>query len=134
MAKVRDAPKTSTSIIVRSDKSARITQSRDPLLELMRRIFRKEETAMTAVKFITMIEERQKGGDPLTVDEWESIIKELNVGRSSFYSMRNKLVGAGLITVQKGEYRLSGIFSKDLVDMAMWWWTAILKNSPDTLI
>ncbi len=133
MAKVKDAPKTSTSIIVRSDKSARITQSRDPLLELMRRIFKKEETALTAVKFITMVEESQKSGNPLSVDEWEEIISELNIGRSSFYSMRRKLIGAGLITLQNGEYRLSGIFSKDLADMAMWWWTAILKNSPDTL-
>ncbi|WP_457591626.1 hypothetical protein [Geoglobus sp.] len=131
--KVSDAPRTATSIIVRSSASARITQSKNPFLELMRRIFRKEEVAMKAMKFITLIEERQKSGRPLRVDEWEEAMKMLEMNRSSFYSMRNKLLGAGLITIRSGEYRLSGMFSRDLVDMARWWWTAVLGNDPDSL-
>lgn len=131
--KVKEAPKTSTSIVVRSAPNARISQSKNPMLELMRRLFRKEDVALKAVKFITVIEERQKGGKPLKVDEWEKILGELNMVRSSFYSMRNKLLGAGMITIKNGEYRLSGAFSKDLVDMARWWWVAILGYDPESL-
>lgn len=131
--KVSDAPRTATSIIVRSSASARITQSKNPFLELMRRIFRKEEVALKAIKFITLVEERQKAGRPLRVDEWEETMRMLEMNRSSFYSMRNKLLGAGLISIRGGEYRLSGMFSRDLVDMARWWWTAVLGNDPDSL-
>ena len=131
--KVSEAPKSATSIIVRSASNARISQSKNPFLELMRRVFRKEEVALKAMKFITIIEERQKSGKPLRVEEWESVMEELGMNRSSFYSMRNKLLGAGMIAIRNGEYRLSGAFSKDLMDMARWWWTAILGNDPDTL-
>ncbi|NOY12011.1 MAG: hypothetical protein GXO67_08055 [Archaeoglobi archaeon] len=131
--KVSDAPRTATSIIVRSSASARITQSKNPFLELMRRIFRKEEVAIKAMKFITLVEERQKAGRPLRVDEWEETMKMLEMNRSSFYSMRNKLLGAGMISIRGGEYRLSGMFSRDLVDMARWWWTVVLGNDPDSL-
>jgi len=131
--KVKEAPKTATSIIVRSAANARISQSKNPFLELMRRLFRKEDVAMKAIKFINMIDERQKSGRPLRVDEWEKILEELGMVRSSFYSMRNKLLGAGMITIRNGEYRLSGVFSRDLVDMARWWWTAVLGYDPETL-
>ncbi len=131
--KVKDAPKTSTSIIVRSSSSARISQSKDPLLELMRRLFRKEEVAIKAVKFLNMVEEGVKSGKPLKVEDWEKIVEELGMARSSFYSMRNKLLGAGMITVKDGEYRLSGMFSKDLVDMARWWWVVMLGYDAESL-
>ncbi len=131
--KVKDAPKTSTSIIVRSASNARISQSKNPLLELMRRLFRKEEVALKAVKFVTLVEEREKSGNPLKVEEWEKTIEELGMSRSSFYSMRNKLIGAGMIAVKNGEYRLSGLFSKDLVDMARWWWVVMLGYDADSL-
>ncbi len=131
--RVSDAPRTATSIVVRSSSNARITQSKNPFLELMRRLFRKEEVAMKAIKFITLVEERQKSGNPLRVEEWEMAMEMLEMNRSSFYSMRNKLLGAGMITVRGGEYRLSGMFSKDLMDMARWWWTAVLGNDPESL-
>jgi len=131
--KVKDAPKTSTSIIVRSASNARISQSKNPLLELMRRLFRKEEVALKAVKFVTMVEEREKSGNPLKVEEWEKTIEELGMNRSSFYSMRNKLISAGMIAIKNGEYRLSGLFSKDLVDMARWWWVVMLGYDADSL-
>ena len=131
--KVKDAPKTATSIIVRSASNARISQSKMPMLELMRRIFRKEEVALKAVKFLTLVEERQKSGKPLRVEEWEEIMEELGMVRSSFYSMRNKLLGAGMITIRNGEYHLSGAFSKDLVDMARWWWVVVLGYDPESL-
>jgi len=106
--KVKEAPKTSASIIVRSASNARITQSKNPFLELMRRLFRNEELAMKAIRFITLIDERQKSGNPLKVEEWEKVMKELEMAKSSFYSMRNRLIGAGMIAVRNGEYRLSG--------------------------
>ncbi len=131
--KVKDAPKTSTSIIVRSASNARISQSKNPLLELMRRLFRKEEIALKAAKFVTIVEERQKAGKPLKVEEWEDIVKELGMARSSFYAMRNKLIGAGMVAIKNGEYHLSGVFSRDLVDMARWWWVVMLGYDEDSL-
>ncbi len=131
--KVKDAPKTSTSIIIRSASNARVSQSKNPLLELMRRLFRKEEVALKAAKFVTMVEERQKSGKPLKVEEWEEIVKELGMAKSSFYAMRNKLIGAGMIVIKNGEYHLSGIFSRDLVDMARWWWVVMLGYDADSL-
>ncbi len=80
-----------------------------------------------------LIEDRQKVGDPIKVSEWEEIIKEFGIGRSSFYAMRNKLLGAGLITSANKEYKLSELFSLDLVDMARWWWTAVMGNDPEKL-
>jgi len=47
--------------------------------------------------------------------------------------MRNKLLGAGLIIIRSGEYKLSRMFSKDLVDMARWWWTVVLGNDEKSL-
>jgi len=80
-----------------------------------------------------MVEERQKNGDPLKTKEWERLLIDLDVSRSAFYAMRNKLLGAGLITNKGGVYRLSGVFSRDLIDMARWWWTAVLGNNLENL-
>ncbi|WP_321417815.1 hypothetical protein [uncultured Methanomethylovorans sp.] len=133
MSIVKDAPRTSTTIVIRSDSNARITHSRDPYYSLMRRLFQEETTAIRGQKFLLMIEERQKSGNPLRSNEWKEIMEQLDVDRGSFYSMRNKLLGAGLISNRNREYRLSGQFSKDLLDMARWWWTAILNEKPDSL-
>ena len=96
----------------------------------MLRLFQEETTAQRGEKFLAMIEERQKSGDPLKTEEWKQLLLELNVSRSAFYAMRNKLLGAGLITNKGGEYRLSGMFSRDLMDMARWWWTAFHPWTP----
>lgn len=133
MVSVKDAPRTSTTIMVRSDTNARITRSRDPYFSLMRRLFQEDATAMRGQKFLTMVEERQKAGNPIKTSEWQDIIKELDIGRASFYAMRNKLLGAGMITNKNHKYRLSGQFSRDLMDMARWWMTAILDESPDDI-
>jgi hypothetical protein len=133
MSIVKDAPRTSTTIVIRSDSNARITHSRDPYYSLMRRLFQEETTAVRGQKFLLMIEERQKSGNPLRSNEWKEIMEQLGVDRGSFYSMRNKLLGAGLISNRNREYRLSGQFSKDLLDMARWWWTAVLNENPDSL-
>lgn len=133
MTYVKDAPRTSTTLIVRSDSNSRISHSRDPFHELMRRLFQEEKTAIRGQKFLMLIEERQKNNNPVKTSEWQEIARELDVGRASFYSMRNKLLGAGLISHKNGEYRLSGLFCKDMNDMALWWWTAVLKNSPENL-
>ncbi|WNY24749.1 hypothetical protein [Methanolapillus millepedarum] len=133
MSTVKNAPRTATTIVVRSDSSARVSHSRDPYYSLMRRVFQEDATAVRGQKFLNMVEERQKEGNPLRTDEWESIIEQLGTNRASFYSMRNKLMGAGLISVKNQKYRLSGQFSKDLTDMARWWWTAILGNEEETV-
>ena len=133
MSIVKDAPRTSTTIVIRSDSNARITHSRDPYYSLMRRLFQEETTAIRGQKFLLIIEERQKSGNPLRSNEWQDIMEQLGVDRGSFYSMRNKLLGAGLISNKNREYRLSGQFTKDLLDMARWWWTAVLQENPDSL-
>ena len=130
MVAIKDAPRTSTTLIIRSDSGSRITHSRDPYYSLMRRLFQEDATARRGQQFLTIIEERQKSGNAVKTSEWESIMKELDVGRASFYAMRNKLLGAGLISSKNKEYRLSSQFSKDLIDMANWWSTAILNKDP----
>jgi hypothetical protein len=133
MTNVKKAPRTATTLKVRSKSEYAISRCRDPYHELMLRLFQEETTAQRGGKFLVMVEERQKSGDPLKTEEWEQLLVELNVSRSAFYAMRNKLLGAGLITNKSGEYRLSGMFSRDLMDMARWWWTAILGNNLENL-
>ena len=133
MTNVLKAPRTATTLKVRSKSEYAISRSRDPYHELMLRLFQKEETAERGQKFLSIVEERQKRGDPLKTSEWRDLLQELDVSRSAFYAMRNKLLGAGMISNRGGEYRLSGMFSRDLVDMARWWWTAVLSNNLENL-
>lgn len=119
--------------MIRSDSNSRISHSRDPFYELMRRLFQEEKTAARGQKFLILIEERQNNNEPVKTSEWKQIAEGLEMGKASFYSMRNKLLGAGLISNRNGEYRLSAQFSKDLNDLALWWWTAMLKNDPESL-
>jgi hypothetical protein len=133
MTNVKKAPRTATTLKVRSKSEYAISRSRDPYHELMLRLFQEEATALRGEKFLAMVEERQRKGEPLTIQEWKPLLVELNVSRSAFYAMRNKLLGAGLISNKGGEYRLSGMFSRDLMDMARWWWTAILGNNLENL-
>jgi hypothetical protein len=133
MTNVKAAPRTATTIKVRSKSEYAVSRSRDPYHELMLRLFQEETTAQRGRRFLTIVEERQKSGDPVKTDEWERLLIDLDVSRSAFYAMRNKLLGAGLITNKGGEYRLSGVFSRDLMDMARWWWTAVLGNNLENL-
>jgi hypothetical protein len=133
MTNVNKAPRTATTLKVRSKSEHAISRSRDPYHELMLRLFQEEATAQRGRKFLAIVEERQRKGEPLKVQEWKPLLVELNVSRSAFYAMRNKLLGAGLISNKGGEYRLSGMFSRDLMDMARWWWTAVLGNNLENL-
>mgnify|MGYP000998542136 CR=1 FL=1 len=123
MSLIKNAQRTATTIVVRSDANTRISRSRDPYYT----------TAVRGQKFLTMIEERQAAGNPIRTDEWKALLEELQVGRASFYAMRNKLLGAGLISIKNKEYKLSGQFSKDLLDMARWWWSAVLHYPEENL-
>ncbi len=133
MTNVNKAPRTATTLKVRSKSEYAISRSRDPYQELMLRLFQEEATALRGRKFLCIVEERQKSGNPLKTSEWNQLLVELEVSRSAFYAMRNKLLGAGLISSKGGEYRLSGMFSRDLMDMARWWWTAIMNNNLENL-
>ncbi|HNX39539.1 MAG TPA: hypothetical protein PKK11_03070 [Methanothrix sp.] len=133
MTSVKKAPRTATTLKVRSKSEYTISRSRDPYHELMLRLFQEEATADRGRRFLLIVEERQKSGSPLKTQEWESLLRELDVSRSAFYAMRNKLLGAGMITNKGGEYRLSGMFSRDLMDMARWWWTAVLGRELSSL-
>jgi len=128
MTLVKEAPRTSTSFIIRSDANTRVTASRDPFYELMRRLFQDEGTAIRGQRFLEIIIEREESGNPMRTNEWRQMLDEFEISRSSFYAMRNKLLGAGMITNKKGVYRLSGQFSKDLIDIARWWWVAVLRR------
>ena len=133
MTNVKQAKRTATTIKVRSKSEYSISRSRDPYHELMLRLFQEESTAERGGRFVALVEQRQKSGEPLKVREWRQLLADLDVSRSAFYAMRNKLLGAGLISNKGGEYRLSGMFSRDLADMARWWWTAVLGNSLENL-
>jgi hypothetical protein len=133
MTTVKKAPRTATTLKIRSKSEFTVSRSRDPYHELMLRLFQDETTAQRGRKFLIIVEERQKSGKPLRTREWKQLLEDLDVSRSAFYAMRNKLLGAGMITNRSGEYRLSGMFSRDLVDMARWWWTAVLNNDLENL-
>jgi hypothetical protein len=133
MTQVKNAPRTATTLKIRSKSEHWITRSKDPYLELMLRLFQDEKTARRGRDFLTMVEVGQEKGEPLKTRDWKRIMEELDVSRSAFYFMRNKLLGAGLIAVRSGEYRLSGMFSRDLADMSRWWWTAVMGKDPETL-
>ncbi|OPY53927.1 MAG: hypothetical protein A4E48_00547 [Methanosaeta sp. PtaU1.Bin060] len=133
MTNVKTAPRTATTIKIRSKSDFAISRSRDPYQELMLRLFQEETTALRGRRFLAIVEERQRGGNPLKTREWKLLLEDLAISRSAFYAMRNKLLGAGLITNKSGEYRLSGMFSRDLTDMARWWWTAVLGNNLENL-
>jgi len=133
MTNVKDAPRTATTLKIRSKSEHWISRSRDPYTELMLRLFQDEKTAQRGKRFLIMLEDKQKSGNPLRTNEWKEVMDALEVSRSAFYAMRNKLLGAGLIAIRGGEYRLSGMFSRDLADMSRWWWTAVLGNDPETL-
>lgn len=133
MTSIKKAPRTATTLKVRSKSEYAVSRSRDPYHELMLRLFQEEITALRGRKFLSLVEDRQRSGNPLKTEEWKQILGELGVSRSAFYAMRNKLLGAGLITNKGGEYKLSGAFSRDLVDMARWWWAAVLNNDLDSL-
>jgi len=131
--KVKDAPKTATTIVIRSDRKFSVISSEDPYGALMERLFQDGRTAERGKKFLTLVKERQENGNPLRASEWKEIIKTLDISHSSFYAMRKKLIGAGMITLKNGEYRIAGAFSRDLYDMARWWWTVVCGNDIDTL-
>ncbi len=133
MTNVKKAPRTATTIKIRSKSEFAISRSRDPYHELMLRLFQEEATALRGRRFLSIVEERQRSGNPLRTREWKLLLEELGISRSAFYAMRNKLLGAGLISNKGGEYRLSSMFSRDLTDMARWWWTAVLSNSLENL-
>jgi hypothetical protein len=133
MTNVKQAKRTATTIKVRSKSEYSISRSRDPYHELMLRLFQEETTAERGGRFLALVEQRQKSGQPIKTREWRQLLADLDVSRSAFYAMRNKLLGAGLISNKGGEYRLSGMFSRDLVDMARWWWTAVMGNNLENL-
>jgi hypothetical protein len=83
MALVKNAPRTAT-IVVRSDANIRISHSRDPYYNLMRRIFQEDSTAVTGQKFLVIIEERRAAGNAIRTDEWKILLEELQIGRASF--------------------------------------------------
>lgn len=94
---------------------------RDPLLELCKRIFRDPNTQRRAKKFLNKIIDRKKSDNPIKTSEWKGILDEFEISRSSFYNMRNQLLGAGIIELRNGKYHPSIQFSKDLKNMADWW-------------
>jgi len=126
--KVKEGKKGSTTIIVKKRKKDRITMSRDPMLELSKRIFRNRKTQKRAKAFLSDIIDRKIEDNPLMSTEWKKYIKKWDISRSSFYSMRNQLIGAGLIEIRNGEYHPSTQFSKDLIDMADWWKSQLIQD------
>ncbi|MBS1264121.1 MAG: hypothetical protein MAG715_01321 [Methanonatronarchaeales archaeon] len=110
-----------TSTTLRVQREGRVRDSRDPLLELCKRVFRDPRTQDRAAEFLEDVLDGYRNDEPVRTEDWDTYLKRWNVGRSSFYSMRNQLVGGGLVTVRDGEYRPSSLFSRDLRDMADWW-------------
>ena len=87
MTTVKNAPRTATTLKVRSKAEHMVSQSRDPYHELMLRLFQDETTASRGREFLGMVEERQMSGNPLKTREWKLIMEDLDVGRSAFYEI-----------------------------------------------
>ena len=64
MTNVKKAPRTATTLKVRSKSEYAISRSRDPYHELMLRLFQEEATALRGRKFLAMVEERQRAAIP----------------------------------------------------------------------
>jgi hypothetical protein len=56
MVAVKDAPRTATTIKVRSKSEHSISHSRDPYQELMLRLFQDEASAARGRRFLAMVE------------------------------------------------------------------------------
>ncbi|OKY78554.1 MAG: hypothetical protein BTN85_1051 [Candidatus Methanohalarchaeum thermophilum] len=117
--------KGATTLVVKKRKEDRVTLSRDPLLSLCARIFRNKKTQRRAKEFLLDVIERKEEGEPIASGEWKDYLEKWDISRSSFYSMRNQLISAGLLELRKGEYHPSTRFSMDLKDMAEWWETQV---------
>ena len=78
MTLVKDAPRTSTSLIIRSDANTRITASQEPFYELMRRLFQNESSAIRGQRFVMLILEREASGNPIRAEEWRQLLDEFD--------------------------------------------------------
>ena len=76
MTNVKKAPRTATTLKVRSKSEYAISRSRDPYHELMLRLFQEEATALRGQKFLAMVEDGQRKGEPLKIDEWKQLLVE----------------------------------------------------------
>jgi hypothetical protein len=127
--RIGNAPKTIAAF--RIHKKARVSKQPDQLLELCCRLFRDTRTALTAKRLIELIHDSNK---QYHRRDWETLIKLIGVDRSTFYWIRNKLLAAGILAFDKrGYYTLSGVFSRDLVNVAAWWWVDYLGYDKDSL-
>jgi len=96
MTNVKSAPRTATTIKVRSKSEYAISRSRDPYHELMLRLFQEEATAERGGKFLSLVEQRQRSGQPLKIQEWEQLLTELDVSRSAFLCHEKQAAGRGI--------------------------------------
>lgn len=121
MSRIKDSPKSASTLAVKADANYRISKSTDPLYSFMGRLFQDNDTTKRGVKFIQLLKKRQIEGNSLKINELDLILIELSCGKSSFYAMRNRLKGAGIISIRKREYRLSLQFSADLIELSDFW-------------
>jgi len=56
MTNVKDAPKTATTIVIRSDINSKISLSKDPFSAIMRRVFQTEKTKTQTEKTRSQME------------------------------------------------------------------------------
>ena len=86
-----------------------------PLLQPYAAYFSGRRHCCRGRKFLTMVEERQAAGNAIRTDEWKAVLEELQIGRASFYAMRNKLLGAGLISIKIKSIDFQASFQKTLL-------------------
>ena len=89
------------------------------LFELV--FYRKPSLGLLAMKIVTYLEHRQRGGDPMRISEWRTWISDNDATQRQFYDVVNKLGGLGMIRKEEGSYRVVGDFSNSLKAMADLW-------------
>ena len=74
----------------------------DAILELL---FYKADLTMIqrARAFLEYVKERRKGKKPYLRSEWEDYLKKENLTQGQYYSFYNRLLGAGLIRIDRGQ-------------------------------
>ncbi len=80
-----------------------------------------------ALEFLTHVKERRKARRPFLTSEWESYLTEKDLTQSQYYNVYSRLLGAGLIRVERRKVVDCEDYSSFLSEVATIWdrWRAI---------
>jgi len=97
------------------------------VLELLFYRARDTDIVERALEFLEYVKERRKSRRPFLNSEWETYMEMKGLTQSQYYSVYSRLLGAGLIRVERGQVCDCEDFSSFLGEVATIWdrWRAI---------